>query len=90
VGVISAGKLMKGFFVTSGVFSPEATEFASKVPQLELIDGADLLVMFGALPKVPGSRRAQTRQTRRIPELRPLSRLRRRPQPRRLTHYTHP
>ena len=51
VGVISAGKLMKGFFVTSGVFSPEATEFASKVPQLELIDGADLLVMFGHCPK---------------------------------------
>ena len=51
VGVITAGKLMKGFFVTSGVFTPQATEFAAKVPQLELIDGTDLLVMFGHCPK---------------------------------------
>jgi restriction system protein len=55
VGVITAGKLMKGFFVTSGVFTPEATEFAAKVAQLELIDGADLLVMFGHCPKCRGS-----------------------------------
>jgi restriction system protein len=55
VGVITAGKLMKGFFVTSGVFTPEATEFAAKVPQLELVDGADLLVMFGHCPKCRGS-----------------------------------
>jgi len=55
VGVITAGKLMKGFFVTSGVFTPEATEFAAKVPQLELIDGADLLVMFGHCPKCRAS-----------------------------------
>jgi len=55
VGVITAGKLMKGFFVTSGVFTPEATEFASKVPQLELVDGADLLVMFGHCPKCRAS-----------------------------------
>ncbi len=51
VGVITAGKLMKGFFVTSGVFTPEATDFAAKVAQLELIDGTDLLVMFGHCPK---------------------------------------
>ena len=55
VGVITGGKLMKGFFVTSGVFTPEATEFAAKVPQLELIDGADLLVMFGHCPKCRAS-----------------------------------
>jgi restriction system protein len=55
VGVITAGKLMKGFFVTSGVFTPQATEFAAKVPQLELIDGADLLVMFGHCPKCRAS-----------------------------------
>lgn len=55
VGVITAGKLMKGFFVTSGVFTPEATEFAGKVPQLELVDGADLLSMFGHCPKCRAS-----------------------------------
>jgi restriction system protein len=54
-GVITAGKLMQGFFVTSGVFTPEATEFAAKVSQLELIDGADLLVMFGHCPKCRAS-----------------------------------
>jgi ssDNA-binding Zn-finger/Zn-ribbon topoisomerase 1 len=54
-GVITAGKLMKGFFVTSGVFTPEATEFAEKIPQLDLIDGADLLVMFGHCPKCRAS-----------------------------------
>jgi restriction system protein len=55
VGVITAGRLMKGFFVTSGVFTPAATAFAAKVPQLELIDGADLLVMFGHCPKCRAS-----------------------------------
>jgi restriction system protein len=54
-GVLTAGKLMKGFFVTSGVFTPEATEFAEKIPQLELIDGAELLVMFGHCPKCRAS-----------------------------------
>jgi restriction system protein len=54
-GVLTAGKLMKGFFVTSGVFTPEATEFSAKIPQLELIDGADLLVMFGHCPKCRAS-----------------------------------
>jgi restriction system protein len=54
-GVITAGRLMKGFFVTSGVFTPEATEFAEKIPQLELVDGADLLVMFGHCPKCRAS-----------------------------------
>jgi restriction system protein len=54
-GVITAGRLMKGFFVTSGVFTPEATEFAEKIPQLELIDGAELLVMFGHCPKCRAS-----------------------------------
>jgi len=53
--VITGGKLMKGFFVTSGVFTPAATEFAAKVPQLELIDGTDLLVMFGHCPKCRAS-----------------------------------
>ena len=55
VGVITGAKLMKGFFVTSGVFTPQATQFAAKVPQLELIDGADLLVMFGHCPKCRAS-----------------------------------
>jgi HJR/Mrr/RecB family endonuclease len=54
-GVITAGRLMKGFFVTSGVFTPEATEFSEKIPQLELVDGADLLVMFGHCPKCRAS-----------------------------------
>jgi restriction system protein len=54
-GVLTAGKLMKGFFVTSGVFTPEATEFAAKISQLELIDGADLVVMFGHCPKCRAS-----------------------------------
>jgi restriction system protein len=54
VGVIAAQKAMKGFFVTSGVFTPEATEFAEKVAQLELIAGDDLLAMVGRCPKCKG------------------------------------
>ena len=54
VGVIAARKMMKGFFVTSGVFTPQATEFAEKVPQLELIAGDDLLAMVGRCPKCKG------------------------------------
>ena len=54
VGVIAARKVMKGFFVTSGVFTPKATEFAEKVPQLELIAGGDLLAMVGRCPKCKG------------------------------------
>ena len=48
---------MKGFFVTSGVFTPQATEFAEKVPQLELIAGDDLLAMVGQCPKCKGRMR---------------------------------
>jgi restriction system protein len=54
VGVIAARKVMKGFFVTSGVFTPQATEFADKVAQLELIAGDDLLAMVGRCPKCKG------------------------------------
>jgi restriction system protein len=51
VGVIAARKAAKGFLVTSGVFAPEAREFSEKVPQLEMIDGRDLLQMVGRCPK---------------------------------------
>jgi restriction system protein len=54
VGVIAQRKAMKGFLVTSGVFTPEATQFAEKVPQLELIAGDDLLAMVGRCPKCKG------------------------------------
>ncbi len=54
VGVIAARKVMKGFFVTSGVFTPQATKFADKVAQLELIAGDDLLAMVGRCPKCKG------------------------------------
>lgn len=50
-GVIAARKAPKGFLVTSGVFAPEAAEFADKVPQLDLIDGKELLAMVGRCPK---------------------------------------
>lgn len=50
-GVIAARKAAKGFLVTSGVFAPDATEFADKVPQLELVAGNDLLQMLGRCPK---------------------------------------
>lgn len=51
VGVIAARKAAKGFLVTSGVFAPEAKEFSEKIPQLEMIDGHDLLQMVGRCPK---------------------------------------
>ena len=51
VGVIAARKAVKGFMVTSGVFAPEASEFGAKIPQLEMIDGHDLLQMVGRCPK---------------------------------------
>lgn len=50
-GVVAARKAIKGFLVTSGVFAPEAVEFAEKMPQLELIDGNELLQMVGRCPK---------------------------------------
>ncbi len=50
-GVIAARRTPKGFLVTSGVFAPEAVEFADKIPQLELVAGADLLQMVGRCPK---------------------------------------
>jgi hypothetical protein len=51
VGVIAARKAVKGFLVTSGVFEPQAKEFGEKIPQLEMIDGHDLLSMVGRCPK---------------------------------------
>ena len=51
VGVIAARKAAKGFLVTSGVFAPEAKAFSEKIPQLEMIDGHDLLQMVGRRPK---------------------------------------
>jgi restriction system protein len=50
-GVITARKAVKGYLVTSGVFAPEAAEFGEKIPQLEMIDGNDLLAMVGRCPK---------------------------------------
>lgn len=50
-GVIASRKAVKAFMVTSGVFSPEAVEFAEKIPQLDLVDGNDLMVMIGRCPK---------------------------------------
>jgi ssDNA-binding Zn-finger/Zn-ribbon topoisomerase 1 len=50
-GVIAARKAPKGFLVTSGVFAPEAVEFAEKVPQIDLIAGDELLQMVGRCPK---------------------------------------
>jgi restriction system protein len=50
-GVIAARKAPKGFLVTSGVFAPEAEEFAAKIPQLDLIAGSELLQMVGRCPK---------------------------------------
>jgi ssDNA-binding Zn-finger/Zn-ribbon topoisomerase 1 len=50
-GVIAARKAARGFLVTSGVFAPEAVEFAGKIPQLELIAGAELIAMVGRCPK---------------------------------------
>jgi restriction system protein len=50
-GVIAARRVMKGYVVTSGVFAPAAVDFAEKIPQLELIDGNNLLAMIGHCPK---------------------------------------
>jgi restriction system protein len=50
-GVIAARRLLKGYFVTSGVFAPEAEDFAAKIPQLELVAGNELLQMIGRCPK---------------------------------------
>lgn len=46
-GILTAEKASKGFFVTSGFFSPEAVEFAAKVPKLELVAADDLFEMLG-------------------------------------------
>ena len=51
VGVITAEKAARGFFVTTGVFSPEAIGFAEKVANLELVTAADLFGMMGRCPK---------------------------------------
>lgn len=50
-GVVAARRAVKAYLVTSGVFAPEAAEFADKIAQLELIDGAELLAMVGRCPK---------------------------------------
>jgi restriction endonuclease/topoisomerase-like DNA binding C4 zinc finger protein len=50
-GVVAARKAVKAYLVTSGVFAPEAAEFGEKIPQLELIDGTELLAMVGHCPK---------------------------------------
>lgn len=47
VGVITAEKAMRGYFVTTGVFSPEAIGFAEKVANLELVTAAELFSMMG-------------------------------------------
>lgn len=51
VGVIIAEKADRGFFVTSGVFSPEALAFAAKVPTVKLVSGADLFSTLDRCPK---------------------------------------
>ena len=50
-GVVAARKAVKAYLVTSGVFAPEAAEFGDKIPQLEMIDGTELLAMVGRCPK---------------------------------------
>jgi restriction system protein len=50
VGVIVAEKADRGFFVTSRVFSPEAVDYAARVPLLELVAGDEL---FGNLERCP-------------------------------------
>lgn len=54
-GALLAEKASRGFFVTSGVFAPEAVAFAEKVPQIELIGSDDLFRMLGRCEKC-GSR----------------------------------
>ncbi|MEO6798297.1 MAG: restriction endonuclease [Candidatus Dormibacter sp.] len=51
VGLITAEKASRGFFVTSGFFSPQAVEFAAKVPKLELVAADDLFRMMGRCPE---------------------------------------
>ena len=52
-GVTVAEKVERGIFVTTGVFTPDATEFARGKP-LELVDGAQLAKLVqGLQPRAP-------------------------------------
>jgi restriction system protein len=50
-GVFASRKATKGYVVTSGVFTPQAVEFAERIAGLELIAGDELLQMVGRCPK---------------------------------------
>jgi restriction system protein len=54
LGVMASEKVAKGYFITTGVFTEEALEFARTNP-LTLIDGQELLRRVEALPE--GARR---------------------------------
>lgn len=51
LGVMASEKISKGCFITTGMFTEEAREFAERNP-LKLIDGADFLHRIEALPEV--------------------------------------
>src|SRR2546428_12752176 len=55
VGVISAGKMMKGFFGASGVFLPGGPEFSRKGAPLGLVDGAGPPGVFWDRPQCPAA-----------------------------------
>ena len=54
-GVMVAEKVERGIFVTTGVFTPDAAEFARGKP-LELVDGAQLAKLVqGLQPRAPNN-----------------------------------
>ena len=50
LGVMASEKIARGYFITTGVFTEEAREFAQRNP-LKLIDGDELLRRIQALPE---------------------------------------
>ena len=50
LGVMASEKIAKGYFITTGVFTEEAREFAQRNP-LKLIDGDELLRRIQGLPE---------------------------------------
>ena len=58
-GVILAERANVGYFVTSGVFSPEAVSFATKVPTMKLVCGDDLVAGLDPCPTCQGPMRVK-------------------------------
>jgi hypothetical protein len=50
LGVMAAGKIARGYFITTGLFTEEALGFAHSNP-IKLIDGAELLRRVQSLPE---------------------------------------